>query len=124
MPASWSRASRARPARRLDPGQRLLVQGHAQHVPLLAVDREGLLQHLRGAVEVACVALQLAEVRKGRGEPDVTADLAGDGGAFLQQGSRGVQVAEVMVGDAEAVEFSCLLVPVAEVTPDGQAALQ
>ena len=28
------------------------------------------------------------------------------------------------MGDAEAVEFSCLLVPVAEVTPDRQAALE
>ena len=37
---------------------------------------------------------------------------------------RGVQVAEMTVGDAEAVEFSCLMVPVAEVAPDGQAALE
>jgi hypothetical protein len=108
----------------VDPGQRLLVQGHAQHVPLPGVECERLLQHLRGAVEVARIGLQLAEVGEGGGEPHVTADLAGDGGAFLQQGPRGVQVAEKMVGDAEAVEFSCLLVPVVQVTPDRQAALE
>ena len=102
----------------------MLVQGHTQHVPLLPVDRERLLQHLRGAVEVARIALQLAKVRQGRGEPHVTANLAADGGAVFQQGSRGVQLIEVMVGDAKAVEFSCLLVPVAEITPDRQAALQ
>jgi len=107
-----------------DPGQRLLVQGHAQHVPLLRVNGERLLQHLRGAVEVTRIGLQLADVGQGRGEPHVTAELAGDGGALLQQGPRGVEVVEMMVGDAEAVEFSCLLVPVAEVTPDRQAPLE
>jgi len=83
------------PARpEVDPGQRLLVQGHAPRVPPSPVDRERLLQHLRGAVEVARIAFQLAEVRQGRGEPHVTADLPGDGGAVLQQGPGGVQVAE------------------------------
>ena len=83
----------------------MLVQGHTQHVPLLPVDRERLLQHLRGAVEVARIALQLAEVRQGRGEPGVTADLTGDrlgelvgaGGQTL--GDPGQQLGALLVGD-------------------------
>jgi hypothetical protein len=79
---------------------------------------------LRGAVEVARFAFRLPQVRKGRGEPDVAPDLAGDGSAFLQHRSCGVQVAQPAMGNAEAIELPCLLVAVAQFSPDGQAALQ
>ena len=107
-----------------DQRQRLLVNGHAHHVPMLPVERERLLQRLRGAVKVAHGELRLAQVRQGSGEPDIIADLTGDSDAVFKQGPRGVRITEEQMGGAEAVEFSCLLVTIAEVAPDGQAALQ
>jgi hypothetical protein len=50
--------------------------------------------------------------------------LAGDGNAVFKQGSRGVHVAQTAAGDADAVELLCHVVPIVEVAPDGEAALE
>jgi len=66
----------------------------------------------------------MAEVHQPHGEPGAAAEFAGDDDAVLKRGSGGVQVTETAVGDAEAVQRTCLQVLVAEVAADGQATLQ
>src|SRR5262249_38477229 len=94
----WSSSAEA------DHGKRLLVRDYPERFPLLVVYGERLLQHLGGALQVARLAFGLTEIGQGRAEPDGATDLPGDGGTLLEQGSRGVQVAKVAMGDAEAVE--------------------
>ena len=81
MPENRSRdfawASRAE----ADQRERLPVEGHAEEVPGFGVDRGRLAQSLGCTVEVACGAFQLAEIGQRRLEPDLVADLAGDGDA-------------------------------------------
>lgn len=61
--------------------------------------------------------------QRGR-QPEWVADPAVEGDGFLEEGSRSVDLAEAAMGDAEAIQVTRLLFGVAELAPDGQAALE
>lgn len=104
--------------------ERALVDGDPKRAAVLPVELERLLDYHHGAIPAAQGAFQLTQVgQRGRKRRHV-AGLAIERDGFLQEGTRRSQLAEVTIGDAKAVQLPRLLPPVAELAPDGQAALE
>jgi len=82
------------------------------------------VQYFRGSVEVARDTFQLPQVRECVREPELVPDLAGDGDALRQHPPRLVQVVQPAVSAADPAELLGLVVAVAKIAPDSQAALE